>query len=316
MGLEAANYINELVETNPTGSDPASSADDHLRLIKKALRQTFPNITGPVTVTQGALNTPRVAMGIGPGQGASALSLGWGTGSEGGSRPLLSVDGVAWAGLAADWEMQAAAPPGLLGFFFQSALPGGWLKANGAAVSRTTFVRLFGRIGTTYGAGDGSTTFNLPDMRGLFARAWDDGRGIDSGRDFGSFQASANQAHTHGVNDAGHSHGLSDPTHTHGASSAAAGGHDHDSGWTRNGVIGGGGSTDGIGGGSYTGNVGISGYASQSKTSAVSTHTHGVTVTAASTGLSVVSATTGVSIQSSGTEAHPSNLALVACIKY
>ena len=44
-------------------------------------------------------------------------------------------------------------------------VPTGWLQCNGAAVSRTTYSRLFKKIGTKYGAGDGSTTFNLPDLQ-------------------------------------------------------------------------------------------------------------------------------------------------------
>lgn len=44
-----------------------------------------------------------------------------------------------------------------------TTVPTGWLECNGAAVSRTTYSRLFAAIGTTYGAGDGSTTFNLPN---------------------------------------------------------------------------------------------------------------------------------------------------------
>lgn len=75
----------------------------------------------------------------------------------------------------------------------------GFLKANGAAVSRTTYARLFARIGTTFGAGNGSTTFNLPDLRGEFIRGWDDGRGIDSGRVFGSTQTDENASHNHTV---------------------------------------------------------------------------------------------------------------------
>ena len=73
-------------------------------------------------------------------------------------------------------------------FFAMDTAPDGFLKANGAAVSRTTFSALFNAIGTTFGAGDGSTTFNLPDMRGEFPRGWDDGRGVDSGRSFGTAQ--------------------------------------------------------------------------------------------------------------------------------
>lgn len=70
----------------------------------------------------------------------------------------------------------------------RNTAPPGWLKANGAAVSRTTYAALYAAIGTTYGVGNGSTTFNLPDLRGEFIRGWDDSRGVDSGRAFGSNQ--------------------------------------------------------------------------------------------------------------------------------
>ena len=65
----------------------------------------------------------------------------------------------------------------------------GTVKANGAALSRSTYARLFSRIGTTFGVGNGSTTFNVPELRGEFLRGWDDGRGVDSGRAFASGQA-------------------------------------------------------------------------------------------------------------------------------
>jgi hypothetical protein len=78
--------------------------------------------------------------------------------------------------------------------------PAGTLKCNGAAVSRTTYAALFAAIGTTYGAGDGSTTFNLPELRGEFVRGWDDGRGVDSGRAIGSTQTDAFQGHAHDSN--------------------------------------------------------------------------------------------------------------------
>ena len=79
------------------------------------------------------------------------------------------------------------------------AAPTGWLKANGAAVSRTAYAALFAAIGTTYGAGDGRSTFNLPDLRGEFIRGWDDGRGVDTGHLFGSAQADAMRQHYHGI---------------------------------------------------------------------------------------------------------------------
>ncbi|HCM6673365.1 tail fiber protein [Klebsiella pneumoniae] len=80
--------------------------------------------------------------------------------------------------------------PGDIKYTARSTAPTGWLKANGDAVSRTTYAALFAAIGTTFGAGDGSTTFNLPDLRGEFIRGWDDGRGVDPQRDLGSWQRS------------------------------------------------------------------------------------------------------------------------------
>ena len=88
---------------------------------------------------------------------------------------------------------------GQVATFAMSTAPSGWLKANGATVSRTTYADLFAAIGTTFGAGDGSTTFLLPDLRGEFIRGWDDGRGVDSGRAFGSAQAFALQSHDHPI---------------------------------------------------------------------------------------------------------------------
>lgn len=51
MPIETATYISDLVTTNPAGSDAKSTADDHLRLIKSAVKTTFPNVTGSVTPT-------------------------------------------------------------------------------------------------------------------------------------------------------------------------------------------------------------------------------------------------------------------------
>jgi len=84
------------------------------------------------------------------------------------------------------------------------------LKCNGTAISRTTYAALFAIIGTTHGAGDGSSTFNVPDLRGEFVRGWDDGRGVDSGRNFGTSQSDENKQHNHtastSVSDSGHFH--------------------------------------------------------------------------------------------------------------
>jgi hypothetical protein len=86
---------------------------------------------------------------------------------------------------------------GMVATFAMNTPPAGWIKADGAAISRSTYAALFTAIGTTFGVGDGSTTFNVPDLRGEFIRGWDDSRGIDSGRAFGSAQTDQFQGHGH-----------------------------------------------------------------------------------------------------------------------
>lgn len=61
-------------------------------------------------------------------------------------------------------------PTGTVLTFAGSTAPDGWLLCDGSTVSRTTYARLFAVLSTTYGAGDGSTTFALPDMRGVYPR--------------------------------------------------------------------------------------------------------------------------------------------------
>ncbi len=94
-------------------------------------------------------------------------------------------------------ETRQMAPPGLVAHFARSTAPSGWLKANGAAVSRTAYADLFSAIGTTFGSGDGFNTFNLPDLRGEFLRGWDDGRSVDTGRTFASSQLDELKSHRH-----------------------------------------------------------------------------------------------------------------------
>ncbi|WP_321312784.1 tail fiber protein [Halarcobacter sp.] len=79
------------------------------------------------------------------------------------------------------------------------SIPSGFLECNGAAVSRAAYSALYSKIGTRYGSGNGSTTFNLPDLRGEFIRGYDHGRGVDSGRGLGSFQVDTFKKHSHSV---------------------------------------------------------------------------------------------------------------------
>lgn len=94
----------------------------------------------------------------------------------------------------------ALAPPGVKGEFFMPTSPPGWLPCQGQAVLRAQYPALFAAIGTTWGAGDTITTFNLPEVRGEHFRAWDDGRGVDTDRVFGSWQADGVGPHDHTYN--------------------------------------------------------------------------------------------------------------------
>jgi phage-related tail fiber protein len=122
-------------------------------------------------------------------------------------RPLAAL-ATAAQGLRADSALQpggdgsgltgiAGTPTGAVLWFAASAAPAGFLKANGAAVSRATYSNLFAVIGVAFGVGNGSTTFNVPELRGEFIRGWDDARGVDGSRVFGSAQTDEFEAHTH-----------------------------------------------------------------------------------------------------------------------
>ena len=88
----------------------------------------------------------------------------------------LVIDGNATVGLGVvfpDGSSQTTAaklPAGMITMYGGSSAPSGWLLANGAAVSRTTYAALYAAIGTKFGAGDGSTTFNLPNFNGVFPK--------------------------------------------------------------------------------------------------------------------------------------------------
>ena len=115
--------------------------------------------------------------------------------AKGAADTVLTSDGtdISWAAAG------GVVPAGAIIYHAANSAPTGFLKANGATVSRSTYADLFSAIGTTFGAGDGSTTFLLPDLRGEFMRGWDDSRGVDSGRSFGSAQADQMQSHNHAL---------------------------------------------------------------------------------------------------------------------
>lgn len=104
-------------------------------------------------------------------------------------------------------------PYGAVQYFARDTAPEGWLIADGSAISRIEYANLFTAIGTNFGVGDGTETFNLPDLRGEFIRGWViDREGVmgESGlRAFGSWQADDFKSHNHPISNG--SYGFSNP---------------------------------------------------------------------------------------------------------
>ncbi len=92
-------------------------------------------------------------------------------------------------------------PSGTVMAFAASSPPSGWLVCNGAAISQTTYNVLYSVIGTTFNyTNPGVGNFRVPDLRAEFIRGFDNGRGVDSGRVFGSTQGDDIKAHNHTLN--------------------------------------------------------------------------------------------------------------------
>lgn len=100
-----------------------------------------------------------------------------------------------------------------------STAPTGWHLCDGTAVSRATYAATFARIGTTYGVGNGTTTFNLPDLRSRFIAGKGTETWSDALAETGGSKDAVAVAHTHGHSDHGHGHTISasssQGTHAH-----------------------------------------------------------------------------------------------------
>lgn len=203
-------------------------------------------------------------------------------------------------------------------YFATVTPPSGYLKANGAAVRRADFPRLFARIGTSFGAGDGFSTFNLPDARGIFIRSLDDGAGVNPGRALGSREGSQNLTHNHAASSdvqGYHNHSLNiaaSGQHSHTGTAQQAGDHSHGilKAASGNNTSGSWVSPANIGNtraytenaGNHTHSVAIDANGSHSHTgdtSANGQHSHTIYINA-----------------SGGNESRPVNIAFLPCIKY
>ena len=182
-------------------------------------------------------------------------------------------NGSAWGGLA------SGVPVGTILAHAANTPPTGFLECNGSNISRSTYATLFSTISTTFGVGDGSSTFALPDLRGQFIRGWANTGSTDASRVFGSTQTDQNKNHTH----------------TTDSTSLTGGIRKISEGFLA------GGSATGVFTKTSDGNNSITGSSSTSPVGGVDfdgTHTH------------------TISSSGGGTEARPTNLALMYIIKF
>lgn len=157
-------------------------------------------------------------------------------------------------------RIDALAPVGSISMYGGGSVPDGWLACDGSAVSRSTYSNLFGVLGTTYGGGDGSTTFNVPNLQGRVPLGGGT-LGSDSysrGDTGGSATVSLTTAqmpthsHTVTVDSDAHSHGSGNlgadsGSHSHGAGNISADSTSHSHGFGNLSAVSGGSHSHGVG---------------------------------------------------------------------
>lgn len=276
-----ATEINAVAaEVNAAANEAAENAADATVAL---LAGTFVNTTTPQTI--GGTKT-FAASPVLPGNADDPLE----------AVPLQQAEALAYA---------AAGRVGAIVYFPAVNAPAGFIKANGALLSRTTYADLWafaqasGNLAASDGVwevgqfspGDGSTTFRIPDLRGEHVRGWDDGRGVDSGRSIGTAQGDQNKAHNHGG-----ASGTQSADHSHSATTSWNGDHNHGYGSPYNYDNG---TTGGMspGGASYA-------------TSTAGGHNHSLTTGGVSSNHTHTIASDG------GAEVRVRNVAALACIKY
>lgn len=206
----------------------ASQHNPPLEDIAQALTGSVPRtgaagMTGPLKLADGTVSAPSLTFGVALNTGFYKTTSGIG----------VTVNGVQVA------EFGGSAgfiPVGAVIDFAGAVAPAGWLLCYGQAVSRATYAALFAAIGTSYGVGDGSTTFAVPDRRGRLSVGKDNmggaaanrvttaGSGVDGATLGAAGGSQALQQHSHAVTDAGHAHAINDPGHSHPTPTGNAGG--------------------------------------------------------------------------------------------
>ena len=322
-----------LALANATGTLPASKVtgiDTMIAAATDALKDTAPAVLDTFREIAEALgNNPNLAsdvMAALSGKLSKAANLSDLTSPDqalanllgGGAGIAVFKAATAAAGLSALGLTNRQVPAGSVVPVVGINAPAGFLKANGAVLSRAAYADLWsfaqasgalvsdndwgngGRWGC-FSAGDGATNFRIPDLRGIFLRGWDDGRGLDGGRSVGTHQGSQNLSHSHVVSDPGHAHGVADPGHNHYVNDP---GHSHyfERPRSDNQSIIGGASSD---------------YSRPLEGANTAVAGTGIWLSAAGTGIAIYGAGTGIALQwDGGAEARPQNMSMLYCIKY
>jgi microcystin-dependent protein len=173
-------------------------------------------VTGAATPFPRATGTPSILHGDGSPEGvvyAGQGSIYMRRDNTGGTQLYQKTTGIhvntGWTGFAG---AVVTTPTGAVTAFGGTSAPTGWLICDGSAVSRTTYSDLFAAIGTNFGSGDGSTTFNIPDMRGRVPTGYAASGGhIDVsaiGNNDGVAVANRRPKHQTSKTDSGHTHRL------------------------------------------------------------------------------------------------------------
>lgn len=177
--------------------------------------------TGTVTATAATIAVTAGNTSIKDGSDATKVLKFDASGiTTGTTRTLTAPDASGTIALTSNTSL---VPTGTVLPYAGSSAPSGYLICDGSAVSRTTYAALFAIVGTTYGAGNGSSTFNLPDLTGRViagkeasaTRLTSGGSGVDGGTLGATGGSQYTQTHSHGVTDPGHTHSVTDPGHTH-----------------------------------------------------------------------------------------------------
>jgi len=204
-------------DASPAGSANASTIDDKIRELKEAILERVGN-EHTEYVDDSTLGAYTKDWRHRPGSAVAYYQVAEPTAQPGSSGAALGADDAGRIWIDSDdnslYVYDGAAfvnvpptPTGVISMYGGSVAPSGYLLCDGSAVSRATYAALFAVVGISFGPGDGITTFNLPDFRGLFPRgagtngSLTDALGVAfSGGVVGEAEEDTLQGHIHGLN--------------------------------------------------------------------------------------------------------------------